>query len=75
MKKLMRSLIPGNAAGSRAREFLLKEVDVAKYQTDAYERLQPQVINVQETRLGGLFLREALTDDSIIISKFLYTTF
>lgn len=75
MKKLMRSLIPGNAAGSRARGFLLKEVDVAKYQTDAYERLQPQVINVQEARLGGLFLREALTDDAIIISKFLYTTF
>lgn len=72
IKKLMSSSIPGNPAGSRAREFLLKEVDLAKYQTNAYERVQPHVINMQESRLGGLFLREALTDDAIIISKFLY---
>lgn len=61
MTKLIRSSIPGNPAGSRAREFLLIEVDPAEYQTDAYERAQPQDINMQETRLGCLLLREALT--------------
>lgn len=49
LRVVMRSSIPGNPAGSRAREFLLKEVDPAEYQTNAYERSQPQVINMHET--------------------------
>lgn len=72
IKILMGNSIPGNLAASRAREFLLKEVDPAEYQANAYERAQPQVIKIQENRLGDVFLREALTDWAIIISKFLH---